>query len=38
MSAGDILYFLIAENRVFRSKGQVVSKYAIFDFVILLTV
>ena len=38
MSAADTLYFLIAENRVFRSNVQSVSKYAIFDFVILLIV
>ena len=38
MSADDTLYFLIAENRVFRSNVQSVSKYAIFDFVILLIV
>ena len=38
MSAGDILYFPIAENRVFRSKGRAVPKYAIFGFVILLIV
>ena len=38
MSAIDILYFPIAENRVFRSKGQAARKKRNFSFVILLTV
>ena len=38
MSAIDILYFLIAENRVFRSEVQSARKYAIFSFAILLIV